>query len=244
MRPESERARGLLAALAWQPGQFVSDETAIRQIWGDELPQHPRDSLYTCANRLRQAFSRADPAAAESPVRRERGGYLLAIEPSVVDLHRFRCSLHRARSAARLGDDATAIELFDHALALWQTVPLPDLGSDWAARARTQLQHEYSSARIGRAATGLRLGRHVEDTPELYGLAREHPLDERVAGLLMTALYRGGRRQDALDHYADVRSRLVGELGTDPGAELRDLQARILRHEPLPDGREPLMVFA
>jgi DNA-binding SARP family transcriptional activator len=232
VRPESESARRLLASLAWQPGQFVSDDTVIQQIWDDQLPQHPRGSLYTCANRLRQALWRADPVADKSPLLRERGGYLLAVEPQAVDLYGFRDCVRQARNAMRDGDDATAIELFDRGLALWGSRPLPDVGSDWAARARVQLHHELWSARIGRAEAGLRLGRHVEDTPDLYRLAKENPLDERVACLLLTALYRGGRQQDALNHYAEVRTRLVAEVGDGPGADLRELHARILRREP------------
>ena len=48
----------------------------------------------------------------------------------------------------------------------------------------------------------------------------------------MLALYRCGRQSDALEHFAAFRRRLRDDLGLEPGAPLRDLQARILRQEP------------
>jgi predicted ATPase len=48
----------------------------------------------------------------------------------------------------------------------------------------------------------------------------------------MQALYRSGRQSEALDRYAETRRHLHEELGLEPGAELRDLQRRILQHDP------------
>jgi predicted ATPase len=48
----------------------------------------------------------------------------------------------------------------------------------------------------------------------------------------MLALYRGGRQTEALDVYSSVSARLRDELGLDPGEELRELQRRILQHDP------------
>ena len=47
----------------------------------------------------------------------------------------------------------------------------------------------------------------------------------------MIALYRAGRQAEALDVYQAARTRFVDELGIEPGPELRQLQAEILRHE-------------
>ena len=47
----------------------------------------------------------------------------------------------------------------------------------------------------------------------------------------MLALYRSGRQAEALESYHDARSRFVEELGIEPGPELKQLQAEILRHE-------------
>jgi hypothetical protein len=47
----------------------------------------------------------------------------------------------------------------------------------------------------------------------------------------MLALYRSGRQAEALDAYQNARARFVEELGIEPGPELKQLQAEILRHE-------------
>jgi predicted ATPase/class 3 adenylate cyclase len=67
---------------------------------------------------------------------------------------------------------------------------------------------------------------------ELAGLAAEFPLREGLAALLMTALYRCGRRGEALAAFEAARRVLAGELGLDPGPELAGLQAKVLADDP------------
>ena len=83
-----------------------------------------------------------------------------------------------------------------------------------------------------RFEAGLRLGRHEELIADLERLVSEHPLREHLRAQLMTALYRGGRQADALACYRDGRAYLDVELGLEPGAELRELERRILGHDP------------
>ena len=47
------------------------------------------------------------------------------------------------------------------------------------------------------------------------------PLREHVHGQRMLALYRCGRQSEALRPYRDARTSLVGEIGVEPGADLR-----------------------
>jgi len=60
-----------------------------------------------------------------------------------------------------------------------------------------------------------------------------HPLREGLHAQLMTALYRCGRRTEALDLFRSLRSRLVQELGMEPLPELRDLQQQMLSSVPV-----------
>ena len=80
----------------------------------------------------------------------------------------------------------------------------------------------------------LELGHHGDVIGELEGLVAEHPLRESFLRQLMLALYRAGRQAEALDVYQAARTRFVDELGIEPGPELRQLQAEILRHEARP----------
>lgn len=232
VRTGPERVRRLLALLAWQPNEFVSDDVLIDRIWDDRVPQHPRSALYTCATRLRSVFAGVTEAGGcGGSVVRRGGGYLLTVPTDSVDLHRFRRLVRRAHEAARRSDPAEARQLLDHAVALWAEAPMADLRSGWAERARVALERERLAAVRERAGLGLRLGWCSGDVPSLYRLVEEHPLDEALVGLLMLALYRSGRQSEALSCYARMRRRTVECLGDEPGAPLRHLHDAVLRRD-------------
>ncbi|MFC8797619.1 BTAD domain-containing putative transcriptional regulator [Promicromonospora sp. NPDC057138] len=77
----------------------------------------------------------------------------------------------------------------------------------------------------------MRSGEHARLLPSVADAARAHPLDERLAGQLMLALYRCDRQADALAHFHVVQQRLADELGSDPGPTLRGVYQQILRHD-------------
>src|SRR5262249_34195718 len=68
--------------------------------------------------------------------------------------------------------------------------------------------------------------------PALQRLVGEQPLRERPHAMLMLALYRCGRQVEALAVYQVARRALVGELGVEPGGELRGLHHQILAADP------------
>ncbi|TDD05400.1 hypothetical protein E1292_17190 [Nonomuraea deserti] len=88
----------------------------------------------------------------------------------------------------------------------------------------------------GAAYAGAPRPRGGEDRPrppqeaidDICRLLAEEQLRERAWYLLILALARTGRRDKALDAYQRARHALVAELGVEPGADLRRLQAMIL----------------
>jgi hypothetical protein len=77
----------------------------------------------------------------------------------------------------------------------------------------------------------LALGRHELIIAELQALVDEHPLRERLYGLLMLALYRCGRQAEALAVCRRARSTLVNEMGIELSQELQELERAILNHD-------------
>ncbi|MGH3942355.1 MAG: BTAD domain-containing putative transcriptional regulator, partial [Pseudonocardiaceae bacterium] len=59
------------------------------------------------------------------------------------------------------------------------------------------------------------------------------PLRDRLRGQLMVALYRSGRRAEALAAYRMGQDRSIEAFGLDPGPELQELERKILRDDPV-----------
>ncbi|MFE2315846.1 BTAD domain-containing putative transcriptional regulator [Streptomyces sp. NPDC059441] len=221
------RQRCVLAALLVDANRTVSVDQLADRIWADRLPQRFRSTLYSYLSRLRQALILVEGAGAR--IGKEPGGYQLTVDASAVDLHRFRRLVAQARTAE---DGERAVALFEKALGLWRAEPFANLDTPWFSALRETLVRERLAAELDRYDLVLRQGRHGELLAELTTWAEARPMDERLAGQLMLALYRSGRAADALGHYRRTRERLTAELGVDPGAPLRELHQRILTADP------------
>ena len=139
----------------------------------------------------------------------------------------------RSRSEASAGDAAHAADLLQEALTLFRGQPLGALAYEsFAASEAARLRDLRLHLLEERIEADLAIGRHDSLAPELESLVVDHPHRERLRGQLMVSLYRSGRQADALDTYRQFRRSLVETLGLEPGAELRDLEAQILRQDP------------
>ncbi|GAA3437966.1 AfsR/SARP family transcriptional regulator [Kutzneria kofuensis] len=218
------KQRLLLGSLLLRANHAVSAAELVDVVWGERPPAGARNTLRTYVMRLRQQLG---PACA---LRTAQDGYALDVPAGSLDAARFRELLVRARA---VDDAATVWSLLTEALALWRgpvlaDVPLNPLRHDEINR----LEAERLDARERRIDAGLTLGRHEELVPELRELADANPARERVWAQLMVALYRSGRRADALHVYREVYEYLSDELGVDPGAELLRVRQAVLSDHP------------
>ncbi|MFF3951541.1 BTAD domain-containing putative transcriptional regulator [Streptomyces sp. NPDC001902] len=225
------RQRCVLAVLLMEANRVVPIEALIDRVWGENPPASVRNVLYGYIARLRSALRQADASSAGVHLTRSSGGYTLRTPAERVDLHRFRELVSRARVREGIDDDETA-RLLGHALEMWRGEPLAGLTGLWAEGTRARLERERIEALLLHHEVQLRGGRHEEILPQLRELAADHPLDERMAGQLLTALYRCGSQAEALGHYEGIRLRLAENLGVDPSRELQRVYQFILHDDP------------
>lgn len=215
------RQRCVLVALLVDANRPVPVDHLIDRVWADHPPLRARGVLYNYLSRLRHVLVAADDVR----IAHRPGGYVLAVDPLAVDVHRFQHLTDQARAA---DNDVDALALFEQALGLWRGEVLATLDMPWLNAVRTNLDGKRLAAELDRNDIALRHGHHARLLADLFAAATTRPLDERLAGQLMLALYRSGRQADALIHYEQIRHRLADELGTDPSPPLRDLHQRIL----------------
>ena len=222
------KPRGVLAFLLLHAGEPVSADRLALALWGDEASASTGQTVQVYVSRLRRALG-ADCGLLTTPA-----GYLMRVDDGELDLDRFERLVADGRRA--LAEDAPerAAAVLDEALSLWRGPPLGDLGSlPFAAHELARLEEQRLEAVELSMQAGLAAGRHAELVPDLRQLAREHPWREQLHAHLMLALYRSGRQADALEAYRRAREVLVEELGIEPGAELAELHAQILAHDPV-----------
>jgi DNA-binding SARP family transcriptional activator/tetratricopeptide (TPR) repeat protein len=228
------KPRALLAVLLVHANQVVSTERLIDQVWGEAPPPTSRTLVQVYVSRLRQALHRSrDGSATDQALVTRPSGYLLRVGPGELDLDRFEGLTAEARRAAGAGDLKRAAECWGAALVLWRGPALAGAASEVLRRATApRLEEARLVAVEERLAADLSLGRHVELVGELETLVGEHPLRERLRRQLMLALYRSGRRAEALAVYRSTRQVLVEELGLEPSPALQDLERAILLGHP------------
>ena len=220
------KQRALLALLALQRGQPVSADRLIDLLWGDGQAANPANALQAQIGQLRRTLG---PAA----ILTTEAGYALAAGPGEVDVVRFEQLVAKGQRLAADGEMEPASATLGEALRLRRGEPLAEFTyAGFFDAERAHLDELTLVAIESRAGADLGLGRHGELAGELEALCREHPLRERLWELLILALYRSGRQAEALRAYTEIRDRLAGELGIDPGPALRELQARILAQDP------------
>jgi DNA-binding SARP family transcriptional activator/Tfp pilus assembly protein PilF len=217
--------RALLAALLLNPGQVVSTERLIAELWGHEPPDRAANLISVYVLRLRRLMG--DPQGVMLATRAP--GYQLRLEPGDLDAPSFESLASQGRRALVGGDAPQAAVLLTEALALWRGRALVDVPPSSLATAEAdRLEESHLTALELRITADLRCGMPAELIPELRRLLSDHPLREGLWVLLMQALDLAGRRAEAVAVYGAARETISDELGVDPGPELRRLYEGLL----------------
>ena len=221
--------RTALAMLVAHANTTVPADRLIEAMWPGKPPAASSAYLYNHMGRLRKLLG----TKGAERIHTMTSGYLLRAQQHEVDLglfhehHRLGLAAHRAQAWDTARRELAA------ALALWRGEPLVDIARPVLEESEQQRLRELRlQALQWRIEAELRLGLHEGVLAELRALTVEHPYLEAFHGQLMLALHVAGRHADALEAYTRVRGALAEELGTEPGARLRELHRRILARDP------------
>ncbi len=220
------KRRSVLAMLLLQPNTTVSVAQLIDSVWEDAPPAHARTVVQGHVSRLRATLAEAGADAYGVSLATRGSAYLLRLPEQTVDTYRFGELVSRARPEEAPSE---AVGLLGEALGLWRgpaltgTVLTPPLAAAAHALDERRLTAVESLARAYGA-----LGAHDRAAAALLPEAVGHPLRESLVAALMLALYRAGRRSEAIEWFHRTRRLLADDLGVDPGEALRTAYARML----------------
>jgi DNA-binding SARP family transcriptional activator len=235
--PTAPKPRSVLALLLVQANQTVPVADLIQELWGGDPPTSALTTLQTYVLQLRKRLAAAlqVPASvvAASILVTVPGGYQFRITADDYDLPVYQRLAAEGQRALAVGDDALAADLLMQAQALWRGPALADVPAGPILLPQVKrLQESRLTTEERSIEARLRLGKHQEVLSDLAGLTAEHPLDENLHALMMVALHRSGRRQEALRVFHQLRSGMIETLGLEPARQLHLLQQAILADDP------------
>jgi DNA-binding SARP family transcriptional activator len=227
------RLRALFAHLVATVARPVSVSALVDLLWEFDAPSDADRTVRTYVSRLRKSIAAATTAvrAAELIVTKAPG-YLLQVEPELIDAVRFERLVTAGHSSLTAGRPEVALGQLGTALDLWRGGAYEEFHGmpalDAAGRRLEQLRRDAVQDRIdAELATG-----HGQDlVAELEELTAQQPGNERLWAQLMTALYRAGRQSDALETFRRARLALIEQCGVEPSPVMTAIHQRILAQD-------------
>jgi DNA-binding SARP family transcriptional activator len=224
--PTAPKVRQVLTFLLVRRNQIVQVSEFVDELWGNRPPDSAMTTLQTYIYKLRKdVLDRYAMACLHT----KPCGYFLEVADGSIDVCRFERLSSEGHAAFEKGEPQRATELLGEALGLWRGQALVGVTAGEILSAHvTRLEEDRLRALEMRIEADLRLGRHQELVSELKVLTCTHPLHEGFYGNLMMALYRSGRRYEALHVYRRLRALLIEELGLEPSVPLQRLHQALL----------------
>ncbi len=217
--------RAVLASLLLRPGQVVSTDTLIDELWGDDPPARASNLVSIYVLRLRRLIGDS-----EGQVLKTRSpGYQLLLGPDDLDTQRFGILMSQGREALTVGDPERAAQLLADSLALWRGKAMADVPPSAFVDAEAKRLDELRLAVLElRIEADIACDRGSLAIPDLRRLLSDEPLKEKLWLLLMRALDAAGRHAEALGVYEQARTVIADQLGVDPGPEMQRAFQRLL----------------
>jgi len=221
------RPKQVLEILIAARGHLVPTDRLAELLWGDARPQNAAGSLQTFVSVLRRHLA-ADGDRARELVVTEAEAYRFATELVALDLDCFDQLLERSAREPT----GKAREALEHALDLVRGEVLEDEPyTAWALDLRGSYQGRVLGARLDAADAALAEFDFAAALAHAEAATMLDQFSERAHRSEMLALYALGRTHEALSRYRTYRKRLDDELGLEPAAETRALEAAVIRQE-------------
>lgn len=212
-------ARAVLAALVVTVGHAVAPDHLQFLVWGDDPPSSGLATLHSHISRLRRLLG-------PDSIITSGAGYTLAIDPGAIDAVRFERLALAAGDLVAI-DPAQARERCREALALWRGAAFGDLADhEFAHLECLRLDDLRMTTMEVYLEAELALGRARWVTAALEAAVEEDAYREHLWALLIRALTETGRRREAAQACDRVRH-LLGQVGLDPGDEIRRLEGAL-----------------
>ncbi|MET8355944.1 BTAD domain-containing putative transcriptional regulator [Micromonospora sp. NPDC005171] len=225
------KQQAVFAMLAVQPGQLVTLDDLVDELWSDGPPRSAVANARTYAANLRRAFEAFE--SGKDVIVRQQSGYRLNLAPEAIDVFRFEMECAAGREALMVGDLDRALELLGSAVSRWRGAMLAGMSLGPMLSARVVAAEEERLLAVELLADAqLRTGRGDLAIPLLREAIVRHPLREPAYVLLVRALYERGDQVGALVACDEVRTRLMAELGVLPGSDLQALHRTIVAAAP------------
>lgn len=222
LRPAERR---LLSFLVLAEGRRSSADALIDRMWAEAPPPTARAALQTHVGSLRRRLE-VDVLSTEG------SQYRLDPDRVCVDVDDFTDLVERGLDALAHGDAPAASETTTAALELVRGQPYEEIADEEPARAELLRLDELRLTAVETLAESmLALGREANVVADLERLAVLHPHRERLWEHLIVARHRLGRHRDAVEGYRCLVDSLA-EVGLEPTMRVRELETRVLRHDP------------
>ncbi len=227
------KAQMLLKLLVLHAGTPLAKESLIEWLWPECDPDSGSNRLHGVVHALRDTVEPASPGSDWRFIHFDGDHYLFDSHQACwVDLIEFRELIAEGQRAQTNGEPRAALDAFEAAIKLYRgDLFCEDRYAEWALLDREHLKETYLGALQWMAAHHARHDDRERAIGSYREILRTDPLREQTQRELIEALWRAGRRDEALLQFERFAHRLQTELDIAPLPETEAL-IRLVRATP------------